>query len=484
MEEFKTFIDLNRHKFLSLMIENAKILLAQANETGLIGTTALQIINSRFEDPGIDHRKWFKPNFWTIKISLPNGDSENGNFTRLGYHLGPNVITLRRGACLTNTAKAFHQYYNTLAHTHRVRPYSIMAIVSALTEMTNELDFAGDEQTKLFSKINNHLKKLLLDDSTFLKRLFDIDGDNVEEERTDPDQIIEKIAGLVTENDSRLQETIAQLENQVESITDKNISLKESLSELKNTNDELSEETRLLKLEDSSSSLSESHENGDYVQQTKIINEIEFDPDVLEKMIELYVTSRDHLLFPGSINSTAEAPEFADLLDSLNTIDDGSSRNKAGYFLRELLLNFQDAKIVGFSTNLHNFIASLWFDISGWHTHVDDLPEFGGDSMEESSTNEGDADKELTWDEIKIELDELRKEIKSVENLENWENPLMRRVIERVGEGTLVSIEQWKGDEIIRHIYNEYDVDLDHYLRLIEQYWPAIEEILEDWIQT
>jgi hypothetical protein len=166
----------------------------------------------------------------------------------------------------------------------------------------------------------------------------------------------------------------------------------------------------------------------------------------------------------------------------LTTLNDKSSTGK---YLQDALTNFQEGHFLGVSDNLNQFITSLWGTI---YSNIQDInfnqeeDESDAEEQETQITTTGN----LSWAEVKIELDELRKEIKSRARLENWENPLMKAVIDRVGVKEIDSLEKWKNDEIIQDIYNRYipQVTLDQYYEVLNTYWQEIRDILENWRRT
>ena len=360
-----------------------------------------------------------------------------------------------------------------------LRPYSILSIAAALVEMINELDFEGRDNSELFSEINNQLKRLFLK-SSFPRRLFDTDEDQEIIKESDPAKTLSDIQHLIETNNSMFQEKISSLEHQLENIKEQKNVLEMSIAKEKELNKTLTDE--LHKMQNDAVD-SQSIDSGNSALQANLIKEIEFDSSTLETTIEKFLSLRNRALHQPA-EKISDTPEFYALIDSLNNRDEAPSPVESGFYLKELLSNFKEAQSIGFSNNLHAFIANLWLDVSDQQYDLDEeeevlIPEAESvaDCLGESEVPFG----ELSWEETKIELDELRREIKAAENLENWENPLMREVIDRVGEKKITTLKAWTNDDVIQEVYHRYEKGAGHYLGLVEFYWPSITEVLEDW---
>ena len=461
------------------MIQNANVLLRLADEADAISTSALQTTASRFQNPGSDHRNWFKHWFWAAKLEARSGELKNVSFNGFRNYFELDTRNHRRGTCLTNSAKAFDHYYNTLAHTHVLRPYSILSIAAALVEMINELDFEGRDNSELFSEINNQLKRLFLK-SSFPRRLFDTDEDQEIIKESDPAKTLSDIQHLIETNNSMFQEKISSLEHQLENIKEQKNVLEMSIAKEKELNKTLTDE--LHKMQNDAVD-SQSIDSGNSALQANLIKEIEFDSSTLETTIEKFLSLRNRALHQPA-EKISDTPEFYTLIDSLNNRDEAPSPVESGFYLKELLSNFKEAQSIGFSNNLHAFIANLWLDVSDQHYDLDEEEEVLIPELESVADCLGGSEVpfgELSWEETKIELDELRREIKAAENLENWENPLMREVIDRVGEKKITTLKAWTNDDVIQEVYHRYEKGAGHYLGLVEFYWPSITEVLEDW---
>ena len=83
----------------------------------------------------------------------------------------------------------------------------------------------------------------------------------------------------------------------------------------------------------------------------------------------------------------------------------------------------------------------------------------------------------LSWDDLSSELLTLRNQIKwSNIRPENWQNILMRRIIDKFRSAEIETIAQWKETKGIRYHYIRHSEIMDLQLEI---FWPQIRELLD-----
>ena len=170
MERFQKYIRTNLLKIVEVMADNLLDIVAHTSGETNNPSESIRELKSRFDTLGDDPRSWFNPFLW----SIPSSSGDKGqNITSYCYKVRANSSTHRTARCITNTQSAFLKYLNTEAHTHIVRPHTILSLASAIIEMLNELHFGAEGMPEFYKELSNETKMLFSVETQFLQLVFD-----------------------------------------------------------------------------------------------------------------------------------------------------------------------------------------------------------------------------------------------------------------------------------------------------------------------